>query len=217
MPALIRYYLAATVHGQRYLAPLLFDLAVLSVFTINDAGPLIGSYVVSAASLLLTSCWLTVTIVNLEDPVRRAITLVAAGGAMRVLAAEAGLAVLAGGALIGVGTIFPIVSGSHTVTWDDVAAGILAQVTTTAVGIAVGLLCSRLVVPRPGYSLILALAVIVAVPLTPGLPPVHSMLRRMSSAGGSVPAGPLAADALIAAFVLLGAFAVTHRIAVRRD
>jgi hypothetical protein len=217
LPALIRYYLAATVHGQRYLAPLLFDLAVLSVFTINDAGPLIGGYVVSASSLLLTSCWLTVTIVNLEDPVRRAITLVAAGGAMRVLAAEAGLAVLAGVALIGVGTIFPIVSGSHTVTPDDVAVGILAQVTTTAVGIAVGLLCSRLVVPRPGYSLILALVVIVAVPLTPGLPPVHPMLRLMSSAGGSVPAGPLATDALIAAFVLIGAFAVTHRIAVRRD
>jgi hypothetical protein len=217
LPALIRYYLAATVHGQRYLAPLLFDLAVLSVFTINDAGPLIGSYVVSAASLLLTSCWLTVTIVNLEDPVRRAITLVAAGGAMRVLAAEAGLAVLAGVALIGVGTVFPIVSGSHIVTWDDVVVGILAQVTTAAVGIAVGLLCSRLVVPRPGYSLILALVVIVAVPLTPGLPPVHSMLRRMSSAAGSVPVGSLATDALIAAFVLLGAFAVTHRIAVRRD
>jgi hypothetical protein len=183
LPALIRYYLAATVHGQRYLAPLLFDLAVLSVFTINDAGPLIGSYVVSAASLLLTSCWLTVTIVNLEDPVRRAITLVAAGGAMRVLAAEAGLAVLAGVVLIGVGTIFPIVSGSHSVTPGDVVVGILAQVTTAAVGIAVGLLSSRLVVPRPGYSLILALVVIVAVPLTPGLPPVHSMLRLMSSAG----------------------------------
>jgi hypothetical protein len=87
VPALIRYYLAATVHGQRYLAPLLFDIAVLCVFTINDSGPLVGSYVVSAASLLLTACWLTVTIVNLEDPVRRAITLVAAGGAVRVLAA----------------------------------------------------------------------------------------------------------------------------------
>jgi hypothetical protein len=217
LPALIRYYLAATVHGQRYLGPLLFDVAVLSVFTINDTGPLIGSYVVSAASLLLTSCWLTVTIVNLEDPVRRAITLVATGGAVRVLAAEAGLAVLAGLALIGVGTIFPIVSGSHTVTLDDVTVGILAQVTTTAVGIAVGLLCSRLVVPRPGYSLILALVVIVAVPLTPGLPPVHPMLRLMSSAAGPVPAGPLVVDALIAAFVLLAAFAVTHRIAVRRD
>jgi hypothetical protein len=217
LPALIRYYLAATVHGQRYLAPLLLDLAVLSVFTINDAGPLTGSYVVSAASLLLTSCWLTVTIVNLEDPVRRAITLVAAGGAVRVLAAEAGLAVLAGVVLIGVGTVFPILSGSHTVTFDGVAVGVLAQVTTTAVGIAVGLLCSRLVVPRPGYSLILALVVIVAVPLTPGLPPVHSMLRLMSSAGGAVPTGPLIADAAVAVVVLLAAFALTHRIAVRRD
>lgn len=217
MPALIRYYLAATVHGQRYLAPLLFDLGVLSVFTINDGGPLAGSYVVSAGSLLLTACWLTVTIVNLEDPVRRAITLVAAGGALRVLAAEAGLAVLAGIVLAGVGTIFPIVAGSHVVTAGAVTVGLLAQLTTAGVGVAVGLLCSRLVVPRPGYSLILALVVIVAVPLTPGLPPVHPMLRLLSSASGAVPLGPLVADAVIAAIVLIGAFAVTHRIAVRRD
>jgi hypothetical protein len=217
VPALIRYYLAATVHGQRYLGPLLLDLAALSVFTINDAGPLTGSYVVSSGSLLLTACWLTVTIVNGEDPVRRAITMVAAGGPVRVLAAETGLAVLAGVVLIAVGTIFPIVSGSHTVTSDAVAAGILAQVTTSAVGIAVGLLCSRLVVPRPGYSLIAALVVIVAVPLTPGLPPVHPMLRLMSSASGTVPLGPLGLDAAIAVLVLIAGFAVTHRIAIRRD
>jgi hypothetical protein len=215
LPALIRYYLAATVHGQRYLAPLLFDVAVLCVFTINDAGPLTGSYVVSSAGLLLTSCWLTVTIVNLQDPVRRAITLVAAGGAVRVLAAEAGLAVLAGAALIVVGTIFPILSGSHTVTLDDVAAGLLAQAATTAIGTAVGLLCSRLVVPRPGWSLLVALVVIVAVPLTPGLPPVHGMLRLLSST--EVRLAPLASDAGIAVLVLGAAFAVTHLIAVRRD
>jgi hypothetical protein len=119
--------------------------------------------------------------------------------------------------LIGVGTIFPIVAGSHTVTAGEVTVGILAQATTTAVGVAVGLLCSRLVVPRPGYSLILSLVVIVAVALTPGLPPVHSMLRLMSSSGGTVPAGPLIKDAVTAVVVLLAAFAVTHRTAVRRD
>jgi hypothetical protein len=217
VPALIRYYLAATVHGQRYLAPLLLDVAVLCVFTINDAGPLTAGYAVSAGSLLLTSCWLTVTIVNLEDPVRRAVTLVAAGGAVRVLAAEAGLAALAGLLLIGVGTVFPILSGSHTVTAVDVTVGVLAQVTTTAVGIAVGLLCSRLVVPRPGYSLLLALVVIAAVALTPGLPPVNPTLRLMSSPAGSAPIGPVLADALMAVVVLVGALTVTHRISVRRD
>jgi hypothetical protein len=34
---------------------------------------------------------------------------------------------------------------------------------------------------RPGWSLIVALVVIVAVPLTPGLAPVNGMLRLMSS------------------------------------
>jgi hypothetical protein len=215
MTAAIRYYLAATLHGQRYLAPLLLNLTALSVFTINDTGPLTGSYVVSAGSLLLTMCWLTVTIANLEDPTRRAITIVATGGPARALAAVVFLALLAGAALIGVGTVFPILSGTHVVTPAAVVAGVLAQAVVTCVGIGVGLLCSRLVVPRPGYSLLLALVVIFAIPLTPGLPPVNPMLRLMSSDGASLPA--LGGYLMIACLLLGAAVTATHHIAVRRD
>ena len=218
MTALVRYYLALTVHAQRYLAPLLLHATALTVFTVNDAGPLTGSYVVVAGSLLLVTCWLTVTIVNLEDPARRAVTLVTAGGAGRVFTAEVALSLLAGVALIAVGTVFPILSGRHEVTAAAVGVGVVAQATTVGVGVAVGLICSRLVVPRPGWSLILALVVIVAIPLTPGLPPVNPMLRLMSSDRPPADQLPPIAIGLAVAVALLAASAVaTHRIALRRD
>ncbi|AGL14046.1 hypothetical protein [Actinoplanes sp. N902-109] len=215
MTATIRYYLAATIHGQRYLGPLLLFGCALAVFTINDIGPLTGSYVVSAGSLLLAMCWLTVTIANLEDPARRAITVVTAGGPGRALAAVALLALLAAGVLIGVGTVFPIVSGHHVVTGTAVVSGVLAQAVAAWVGIGVGLLCSRLVVPRPGYSLLLALAAVMAVPLVPGLPPVNPVLRLMSHDNVSLLS--LTGYLAIAGVVLLAAVTATHLLSVRRD
>ena len=218
MIALIRYQLAALLHGQRYLAPVLLFLVALSVLTINDQGPLTGSYVVSAGSLLIAMCWLTVTIVNHEDPVRRAITGVTAGGSGRVLLAEILLSLLAGALLTGVGLVFPIVAGQHVWTGEDVAAGLLALLTSVLAGTAVGLACSRLVVPRPGYSLLLALVVVIALPITPGLPPVNPMLRILS--GAHPPRdqlAPLAGCLAIAAVLLVAAAAGARLVAERRD
>jgi hypothetical protein len=218
MGALIRYNLAAVVHGQRYLAPLLVFVIALSVFTINDQGPLTGSYVAAGGSLLIAMCWLTVTIVNHEDPVRRSVSIVLAGGSSRVLFAEVLLALLAGTVLTVIGLIFPILSGQHTWTGADLAAGLLALLTTVFAGTAVGVLCSRLVVPRPGYSLVLALVVVIALPLTPGLPPVNPMLRTLAS--GRPPTGqlaPLAVDLLVSVMLLVICGAGARLVAVRRD
>lgn len=218
MIALIRYELAAVLHGQRYLAPLLLFVIALSVLTINDQGPLTGSYAVSAGSLLITMCWLTVTVVNHEDPVRRAITGVAAGGSGPVLLAEILLSLLAGVFLTGVGLVFPILAGQHVWTGADLVAGLLALLTSVAAGTAVGLACSRLVVARPGYSLLLALVVVIALPIIPGLPPVNLMLRILS---GGRPApdqlAPLTGCLAIAAAFLGAAAAGARLISVRRD
>jgi hypothetical protein len=218
MSALIRYQLAAVLHGQRYLAPLLLFVIALSVLTINDQGPLTGSYAVSAGSLLIAMCWLTVTIVNHEDPVRRAVTAVTAGGFRAVLRAEILLALLAGAVLTGAGLVFPIVAGQHVWTGDDLAAGLLALLTSVLTGTAAGLACSRLVVPRPGYSLLLALVVVIALPVTPGLPPVNPMLRILS--GAHPPRdqlAPLAGCLVVAAVLLVVAAAGARLVAERRD
>ncbi|GGM47341.1 hypothetical protein GCM10011608_35140 [Micromonospora sonchi] len=218
MGALIRYNLAAVVHGQRYVAPLLFFGIVLTVFTVNDSGPLANIYVVSASTLLVSMCWLTVTILNHEDPVRRSIQSVTAGGSSRVLVAEVVLALLIGVGLTVVGLIFPILSGSHHWDGSGLAAGVLALATCLFTGIAIGVLCSRLVVPRTGYSLLLALVVVIAVPLTPGLPPVNPALRLMS---GNRPAGellyPLSGYLVVSIVVAAGCIALTRYISVRRE
>lgn len=218
MVALIRYSLALMLHGQRYLAPVLLFIATLATFTINDGGPLAGTYVVCAGAVLICSCWLTVTIVNAEDPVRRSITIVNAGHSRRVLLALINLALLLSLALTSVGMVFPLVSGRHVITAAGLLVGLQAQLTCGSVGIAVGLFCSRLVIPRPGYSLIVALVTIIAVPLTRGLPPINPMLRLMSSdrpAAQQIPsiAGYLAVGVVL---LLISGF-VTQFIAARRD
>lgn len=218
MGALIRYNLAALVHGQRYLAPLLLFIVALCVFTINDQGPLTGSYVVCASSLLIAMCWLTVTIVNHEDPVRRAITIVTAGGSGRVLLAEIILALLIGAVLVGVGLAFPIFSGYHVWTDADLGAGLLAQATAVCAGTAIGLVCSRLVIPRPGYSLLLALVTVIALPIAPGLPPINPMLKVLAS--GRPPGeqlAPLGGYLAVAVGLLAVCAACTRFVAVRRD
>jgi hypothetical protein len=218
MVALIRYNLAAVVHGQRYLAPLLIFAITLSVFTINDQGPLTGSYVAAAGALLLTMCWLTVTIINHEDPVRRSILIVLAGSSTRVLFAEVLLALLAGLALTLVGLIFPILSGQHLWAGTDLAAGAAALLTAAFTGTAVGVLCCRLMVPRPGYSLLLALVVVIALPLAHGLPPVNPMLRTLASSSPPVDqVAPLAGDLLISLVLLALCVAAARFTAARRD
>ncbi|MFI5932046.1 hypothetical protein [Actinoplanes sp. NPDC051494] len=217
MVALIRYNLAAVLHGQRYVAPLLLFAVVLSVFTINDSGALTGSYTVSAGCLLVAMCWLTVTIVNHEDPVRRAIQAVAAGGAGRVLLAELLLALLFGAVLTVTGLIFPIVAGRHRYGPADLGAGALAELTCVCTGIAVGVLCSRLVVPRPGYSLLLALVVVIAVPLTP-VPPVNPVLKLLSTArpAGDM-LGPLTGYLAVSVVLAAACVTLTRFLAARRD
>ncbi|GAA5185227.1 hypothetical protein GCM10023322_28530 [Rugosimonospora acidiphila] len=217
MLALIRYALASLIHSQRYLAPALLYLVVLATFTINDQGTLAGVYVVSAGALLVCGTWLTVTIVNLDDPVQRAITVSAAGRSRRVLAASVGLAVLVCVVLAGVGLVFPLLSGHHVITSAGLVTGAEAELACAFAGIAVGLLCSRLVVGRPGYSLILALGLVLALPLV-RIPPINPMLRSMSGDG---PAGhlvlPIAADLTVCVILSLASALVTQYFAVRRD
>ncbi|GAA1609898.1 hypothetical protein [Actinoplanes couchii] len=218
MVALIRYQLAAVVHGQRYVAPLLFFGIVLTVFTVNDGGLLTNTYVVSASTLLISMCWLTVTIVNHEDPVRRSIQSVTAGGAGRVLAAEMLLALLSGVVLLGFGLAFPILLGQHRWGGADLAAGALAQLNCAVTGIAIGVVCSRLVVPRPGWSLLLALVVVIAVPLIPGLPPVNPVLTMMSGTRPAAEMLPtLTVHLAVSILVAAGCVALTRHVASRHD
>jgi hypothetical protein len=163
-------------------------------------------------------CWLTVTLLHHEDPVRRAVTAVAAGGSGRVLLADVSLALLLGVALTAVGTVFPILSGRHEWTAVEVVVGVAAQGTAVLTGVGVGLVCSRAVVPRPGYSLVLALTSVIALLTVRGLPPVNPVLRQM--AGTRPPVEhlvPVAVGLLAAGVLLTACVALTWSAQIRRD
>lgn len=218
MIALIRYIFATLLHSQRYLAPVLLYAAAVGVFSSNDDGPLPPVYSSGAAMLFVSATWFTIALVSVQDPVHRAITIVTAGGARRVLVATIAVAVLGCLAMSVIGLLLPLVFGNHPIAPLDLVVGVEAQLTTAAVGIAIGLVCSRLMIRRQGYALVLALALVLVVLLTPGLAPVNRMLVLMGqvTAAGSLLV-PLA-GLLVVGFAALGvAGAATHVVSSRRD
>lgn len=218
MTALVRYALALLVGGQGYLAPALLFATGLVVLTTNDRGPLAGTYAACALVLFAVMAWLTAALVNTEDATQRALTVVAAGGARRVLVAQVLAAVVACVALIGPGLGYPLVAGRHTVTAAAIAVGALAQLVCGCAGVAVGLVCSRLVVRRSGYALVAGLGLVGGAVVVPSVPPVGTTVRLLGS--DMLPErmfGPLAGFGVVAVALLVTAAVVAYVAAARRD
>lgn len=218
MIALIRYTSATMLHSQRYLAPVLLFMAALGVLSSNDSGPLAPIYGLCAGTLLVCATWFTIALISIEDPAHRAITVVSARHSGKVLLASVSVAVISCLVLAVVGVLLPLLTGTHTVDTADLVLGIEAELTGAAMGIAIGLLCSRLVIRRRGYALIVALALAMAVLFVRGLPPVNVLLRMMANATTSadlvVPAGGLLA---IAAGILVASSIATQFISTRKE
>jgi hypothetical protein len=218
MIALIRYSVAGFARSQRYLPPVLLFVTAVVVLTTNDLGPLVSSYAACALAQFVCLVWLTIALVNAEDPIQRSMTAVAAGGSWRVLAASVWSALLACLALTVVGLLYPLWGGPHSPTGTAILVGTGAQLTGGVAGIAVGLVCSRLVVPRPGYALVAALCLIGVVVLVPPVPPVRPVMRLLGSARApDTMVGPLAAQLAIAVAMLVLAVVGTQAVARRRE
>jgi hypothetical protein len=218
MTALYRYNMATVLHSQRYVPPMVFFLGLLAILTSSDSGPLLGVYQAAAGSVLACATWIAAAVVNVEEPVGRAMVVVNARRSRDVLvAAVAASATFCVGMTL-IGLVYPVVSGSHTVTWQAVALGAAAQLICACVGIGLGLLCSRLVIGRPGFSVVAGLALVFAVILAKPVPPVYPMLHSM--AGDRRPADlvlPFAGYGVAGLAVLAAATAVTQYIATRGD
>ncbi|MFF0386589.1 hypothetical protein [Streptomyces sp. NPDC004286] len=91
--------------------------------------------------------------------------------------------------------------GDYVVTTTGLLLGLEAQLTCALVGIAIGVLCSRLVFKRQGYALVAALALVMGALFTKGLPPVNRLFTLMSTT-------PDAAELLVPTAVLLAISAV---------
>jgi hypothetical protein len=145
----MRYWLAVLLHSQRYFPPLLLFVTGVVVLTDNDTGRLTAMYGACSAVLFLSALWLTVGLIQVDDPVQRAITVVNARSSARVLTAAVLVAVSCCVLCLVFGLVFPLLSGSHQVSADAVAVGAISQLGAGMTGIAVGLLCSRPIVRRP--------------------------------------------------------------------
>ncbi|MFJ3664079.1 hypothetical protein ACIPPM_26890 [Streptomyces sp. NPDC090119] len=218
MIALIRYTFATVLHTQRYLAPLLLFMGLMSVLTVNGSGPLPAAYASSAGALFICSTWLTVALMSLDDPPQRAIVIVSAGGrSLTVLLAAIGTALLSCLALMVFGLLFPLWMGDYAVTTTDLLLGLQAQLTCALVGIAIGVLCSRLVFRRQGYALVAALALVMGALFVKGLSPVNRLFTLMSTTPEASRLLAPAAVMLAISVVILAVFtAVAHVVAGRR-
>jgi hypothetical protein len=135
-----------------------------------------------------------------------------------VLLASITVAVLSCTVLGIAGLLLPLMFGSHPVAGIDLLVGIEAQLTCASVGIAIGLLCSRLVIRRQGYALILALALVMILLLVPGLMPVNILFRLMGTVTQSMElVAPVSGFLAIAVVLLVISGTVTQFVASRRD
>jgi hypothetical protein len=149
---------------------------------------------------------------------QRSITVVNAGGSGRVLAASVWVSGVWCAAIAVVGLLYPLLVGHHPVGPAVLVLGVLAELTSACTGMALGLLCSRLVIRRTGWSILGALAAVLLFVLVPGVPPVHPVFRML--AGTRPPPSillPVAAFGLVSIVLLAGATLLTGFVAQRRD
>ena len=218
MTALYRYLMASVLLSQRYLPPTLIFLAAMAVGTTSDNGPLQSSYAFCVLAMLVCTTWLTVSLVNHEDPTQHKITLVMIGSSLRVLAITVTVVLTWCVPLLVVGIVYPLVTGKHVFTAGDLVVGAAAQLAAAMIGIAIGLLCSRLVIPRIGIAMLTAAAAILAVLLLRWISPIRPLMTLLSD--GRTPGGTAAPVTLLtalAAAILIAALFATKALADRRE
>jgi hypothetical protein len=187
--ATARYLLALLLGEQRVLLPVVAFLAVLGVLFGGDPGPPPTPWAASALALYPVAAWIALVVANVEDPVRRTVTVTAAGGRAAVVTATLLVALAADLLLVAVAVLFPLVTGRYEYPPAVLVMGAVAHLACASAGTAVGLLCARPLVGRIGWSFCLALTVVVVTAVQPWLPPVGTAVRALSS-GGGVPVGP---------------------------
>jgi hypothetical protein len=210
LAATVGYVGADVVRSQRVLVPVVVYLAVIGVLFSGDPGPLPAPWVASAFALYPVAAWLALLVANDEPPDVRAVTVVSAGAAWRVVAATLVVALAADALLVALAIVVPALFNHYPVTRDAIVAGLLTHVTTATTGTAVGLLVARPLVRKAGWSFLVGVIVVVVTAVQPWLPPVGSAIRILTVGGSG-----LWADALLG-LVLACAAAVVAWAAERR-
>lgn len=213
--ALVRYLAADALRAGRWVAPVVLFLAVTVTGTAVGESAL-GGYGLTATALLPVSMWLTIAVLNSEDPAQTAITTVAVGNALVVRLAKLLLAYLGGQILTAVAVLWPLLIGQPA-SAADVLAGVLAHLLSALAGVAFGSLAGRPLLQAPTWAVMIGIAVFLLEILVPGFPPVRPIAVSFAAGPDSSEVfGMLAVVALqtvIGASILIG---LGHWLAQRR-
>jgi hypothetical protein len=182
MIALVRYVGRDTFRSQRWVAPLLCFGAIDAIIG-AQTGSALPSYAIGAAALLFITTWLTVVIINNEDPIQQSITEVCAGSQTKVRVSKLVVSLLIAVALGVLGMIAPTILSSSATTIKEVIAGITAQVMTAVMGVAFGAICSRPIIRRRSWSVLLGVLLGMATVLIPHGPPTRQLLVLFNETG----------------------------------
>ncbi|MEU0790385.1 hypothetical protein ABZ342_09965 [Amycolatopsis sp. NPDC005961] len=213
MLALTRYYLALLGHSQRYLPALLAYLALCVILYADPHSPPLPLFGVSAGGLLVVACWLTIALLDIEDPVQRLVTLSHARQWRRMIT----------GAIFTV-LIFSVVLTVITEAWSALKSlkvqpsalgiGLLAHLACALLGIAIALPCSRLLVQRVGWTVLAAVVTLIVV-LLAKIPLVHPLLHALTDE--EPVAGPLVLAVVTSVVVLAASFLGVSKLVQRRS
>jgi hypothetical protein len=211
--ALTRYYLALLGHSQRYLPALLAYLALCVILYSDPNSPPLPLFGVSAGGLLVVSCWLTIALLDIEDPVQRLVTLSHARQWRRMISGAI-LTVLACSLVLTV--ITEVWSALKSFKFQPAALGIglLAHLACALFGIAIALPCSRLLVHRIGWTVLAAVITLVVV-LLAKIPLVHPLLHALTD--DEPVGGPLVLAVVTSVVVLAASFLIVSRLVHRRS
>lgn len=190
MIALIRYVGRDTLRSQRWVAPLL-GFAAIDAIIGAQTGSVLPSYAIGAAALLFIATWLTVVIINNEDPIQLTITEVCAGSQAKVRLSKILVSLLLAVAIGILGMIAPTILADSRTTVQEVTAGICAQVITAVMGVTFGAICSRPIVRRRSWSVLLGVLLGMATVLIPHGPPTRQILVLFNETGHLTLGGPV--------------------------
>ncbi|MGW2396150.1 hypothetical protein ACWCYY_06315 [Kitasatospora sp. NPDC001664] len=215
MTAVARYALADFLRSQRYLPQLVLYLALLAVLHAVP-GPVLQGYGASAGALLPVTVWLALVLHNTEDPLQAAVTAVNAGGRTRALLGRTAAAVLCGLALAAVALVWPMAAGGTLHTATELTEGLLAHTTAVLTGTALGGLCARPVIRRPGHAFATAAVLSLTALVSRTASPVNGTVRLLSAAPPAPSTATLLALTAWAAALLAVLTAATGWLAARR-
>ncbi|MCU1627260.1 MAG: hypothetical protein JWP64_2209 [Pseudonocardia sp.] len=210
--AVARFLAADAIRSRRVLIPVFLYAAVLAVLFGGDPGPPPAPWAASALALYPIAAWLALTVANTEDPVQRTVTVAASGGHLPVAAGTL-LVALAGDVVLSLlSVVWPVVATGYPHPPGLLMEGFLGHLACASTGTAVGLLCARPVIGRIGWSLMVAVFVVVVTGVQPWLPPVGTSVAALEAGAGT---SPVAFGALLG-LVLAGAAAGVSAAVARR-